>query len=388
MEKLKAVLKLFTIWVLVLVIGLAVVIASTYLYDHTWINAGLDAENVSHVYGDSWAITRDHRIFYYEKSRQAWPLYLELGQWTELEGANRTEMYGTAPRYLFAITATEFVFPRGSISRPNLTNQLLAAGAPEGCGDGIFSDYYYAISEDQIALYDFSTKSWIKADLPRKIEPPISTGNCQLYYIEDGRLMIIHFPLVEKSLEDYSISFTSEPTVIEQPLPENEDVVSMAASGYFLWVLTSSGEVYELQDGSETKKVLHSPCNQCSLLAGSIGFLFGGDGDMVDVWLVSEEIVYVYDRQMNAWKQMRTPRGSPIESISSLLTASETVGFSKTRLAVVNGIVYRQRPINSLTDFWLIFCAFPILFLVSFVVARLVKARFSKDKSLSPSKIT
>ncbi len=358
------------LWGLCSVILWAGFFVSVQVYFRLWLPAGLADPALEQVVGDSWAFTRDGRGF-----------YLHRGHWkqVDVQSQNGPLMWGLGgdgsmviagnDGLLYAELNTDLI----PLPRPALTGTLLSVGGAFLCPAGRgFVDAVYAATESELALYNLTGKTWKVMPLAQPVSGPMVSCECRLFWLApSGSLSTITLNIpADANFDAITLDQSSA------DLSAYGGASSLASSSNTVWVLTPSGKVLTIASFSQYALPLEvlptpPPLTNPRLSAGVSGVSFLATDKYVDLWLSGDEAIYGYNWNKQAWQKFGSIYGARPRLLSSLTNKWESE-MGVTRLAVVDGRVFRQQYEGG---FYLIllFCAsIPLAVLIGLPVSLLL----------------
>ena len=351
------------IWLLAFISAYAVLWLGARLYDESWIPTGGSLPYLASVAGDTWAVAADRRVFQYVDKSSVW-LYVESGQWQEWDrtSGERVLSVHQGPSMTGDIieTDTSLWYGRSQVKteKPRLDGQPQDVGGAFLCGTSSYRAVDYVVSTRQVAFLDASTETWQVRTFRSGITLPVVAAGCRLYYTIAGELRYVEMTLAEGSGFE-GVAVSDSMSVPAQPAK----VTNVVSSGFSLWALMSSGDAYEVIPGSPAGtqwQLLPRPPQAARprLICGTEGWMFSPSAADVDLWLFDDatQAAYWLSRGAHAWVPFAFPGGRLPAALTSVTTNSETVGSKVVRLAVVNGRLYRQRPMSA-NPLWLVTAA-------------------------------
>lgn len=344
MEKLSSCQKWFLLWVLFSSLAFCLIVLMLYIAGIVWWPTRIRDAHWVQVAGDDWAMTDDGRFFHKEE-----------GEWKKLDLESRHPAVwgmGVGGYSLVIVAKTKVYHGESALPLPVLREPVIAAGNINVCRSTSYSGEIFVASPSEIAIFNWSDKSWVVMPLKNRLSVPVVPAGCNLYSIKGNTLEVIKIEMPEAYAYDSIVLSESQVDVSRYG-----EISSITSSGQTVWALTTSHQVVQIDwygDDTSSWVVLPSPpvLENSSLVAGTLGYTFGGvPTDYIDLWLMGEEGVYWYDPEKRAWKAFDVYGRKPVD-LSGLTTSSETVGYSVSRLAVVDGILFQQYPLDARKVVW------------------------------------
>ena len=359
MHKLISSLKMLFLWVLYSAIVFSIIFLFRYASEKLWWPTGVRDSALAWVAGDSWAITNDGRFFHEEQ-----------GTWKQLDldpGVPLIWGWGIDGDSL-VIVARNGVFYKGiTLELPKLDRPIVSAGKINICAPTSYIPDIYVSSLSEIAIYNWSDKSWKVVPLKNPLTMPVVGAGCSLYYMTSNIFHLARFEMPD-SYAYNSMTITET----EKEISGYGDIIGIASSQKTIWIMTATRKVLKFagyKSGSLAWEEIASPPALASphLIAGISGFMFGGDSEEhVDLWLMGAEGAYWYNKEKQDWDEVKIYGKKPT-ALSGLTTNSETVGDSVNRLAIVDGVLLHQQPIDPTRVIWSL-CSLPISGILGIVI--------------------
>lgn len=358
-----------TIFLGLLIFGIlsSVTYALLRWYEKAWLPIGIADAKLAMVTGDSWAITSDNH-FYFQNERgkkKGWEGY-------PLDNNENTLIWGIT-EYGEAVISTSKGIHLKTHSLPAPPFYPTAVGGTYYCEEDFsFTSTIFAITSNQLALYDYGNKSWQILKLSYPVTSQVVLPSlCQLFFVEEGKLHYINlifenvYNNEKTDVSEHSYDFT-----------EYGGITAITTSGRNIWALTESGEILDIETDFRAEKFitwkkLPSPpeLKNPILISGFAGPSFGGfDPNKLDLWIKNDHEIYWYNQELGTWDIFTFPYGQ-LTSISSITKSSEPFGYTVTRLAIANGRVYRQYPVYSKLSTTFPIFILPMVLFVSFMIS-------------------
>ena len=327
------------------------------LADRLWLPTGVALPPVSSIHGTTWAMTYGGRLFKYtdNPNRIRFWIYFDLGRWQPWSPSVEETVLGVhvgrwpGTTVVETDTAIWYYDGRYKAEIPHLDKGPRQVGQMIACSDKSSADMVYVATPTQIAFFYPYTASWQIRPLQSPIVLPLSASYCTLFYYVEGQLRFVEATGgdIGYSPDFQSIAVSQGSLAVSQP----DDVMALGSSGDYAWVLTRSGDAYQVHqtpDGEVVWSPLPRPPHLARplFISGTDGHGFGPSWDYVDLWLADEETQALYwlSRDAQTWVPF-TYTGLPTPAtLTSVATSYEgPAGTEVTRLGVIGGRLYRQR---------------------------------------------
>ncbi len=360
----------FSLWLLCAASLTAVMFAARPIYHRLWLPVGVTDAELVQVAGDNYAFTSTGR--YYQNLD---------GHWNKVTLQSRSErpIWGMVDGHLAAVVDRDGVFyGKDKLPLPPLTQPLLAIGGAKSCSGEDRMPEFYAASASELALYNWTREAWMAFPLSNTLSAPVSMFGCMLLSLSPAGDRINSIEIKSRVLYDQDGITLSEFTT---DLSSYGGAVEIVSSSQTVWMLGHTGKVYRLSRMSAkgvSWEALPTPPRVLKprLIAGLAGEMFIEEEEYVDLWLAGEGAAYRLDRENRAWERFGAAHGQQPLALSSLTVNSDMGGTTVTRLAVVDGKLYRQQPVVAGLTFGLIIIGVPLMALIAIPISVLLDILF------------
>jgi hypothetical protein len=354
------------------------------VYNQLWQPVGITDSALEQVAGDKFAFT-DAGHYYQELSghwkRVELPVQSGRPIWNMVEGdmlviANQDGIF------------YDQIYQQDTLPLPPLTQPLAAIGQSYTCTRSGLYDGLYAASESELALYNQTSETWKAFPLAKPQSALVSVQDCWILYVTpSGELNFIRLENPDNQNQDGL-------TVGEQvaDLTGIGEAMEIGTTSRSVYLLARTGMVWRtsrISTGGITWEALPASPQLVypHLIVGTAGVSFSEEHaeELVDVWLTGEKGIYWLNRDKQAWEKFSTIKGKAPRALSSLARSLE--GSSEvTRLAIVDGKLYRQRPVSIILILKLIFAGIPLLVLLAVPISVSIMLLWNKLHSHSRAK--
>jgi hypothetical protein len=327
------------------------------LVDNLWLPSGVTLPRISSIYGTTWAMAYDGRLFRYTDNPNQIRFWIsfDIGRWQLWSPSDEEKVLsvhiGRWPGTSVVETDTAIWYYDGGYKAeiPHLDIGPRQVGQMLACSDKSSPDMVYVATPTQIAFFYPGTASWQIRPLQSPISLPLSASYCTLFYSVEGQLRFVEATVgdIGYSPDFQSIAISEGSSAASQP----DDVVALASSGDNAWVLARSGDAYQVHqtpDGEVDWEPLPKPphISRPLFVSGRDGHGFGSAWDSVDLWLADEDThsLYWLSRDAQTWIPFTYPGQPTPATLASIATSYEgPAGTEVTRLRIIGGRLYRQR---------------------------------------------
>ena len=333
------------------------------IYNQLWQPVGITDSALEQVAGDSFAFTDAGH--YYQELNGHWKrieLPFQSGRpiWNMVEGdmlviANQDGIF------------YDQIYQQDTLPLPPLAQPLAAIGQSYTCSGRGLHDGLYAASKSELALYNQTSGTWKAFPLAKPQSALVSVQDCWILYLTpSGELNFIRVENPDNQNQDGL-------TVSEQEanLTGIGEAMEIGTTSRSVYLLARTGKVWRtsrILTGGITWEALPASPQLVNphLIVGTAGISFSEEHveTLVDVWLTGEEGIYWFNRGKQAWEKFGPINGKTPRALSSKARSLEW-SSEVTRLAIVEGKIYRQRPVSIILIIKLLFLGIPLLALLA-----------------------